>query len=507
MLAIFRKSSVALKRRRLRNERAVIAQYKGIELNAKGIGQECYNCKMPLTGPFCHICGQKDSELRRPIWTFFQDLLDAIFGAKSKIFQTIFLLVFVPGSLTRAFMQGQRARFLPPLRLYVVLSFAFFITVALADVLILDIEVTPKAGTLVTRMEAAERALAASEEQLKTINEAMPGLVPGSLDLSNAMEAIADLDLEERGVDIPKILELSPSAVAALNGGLNADEGVKPGRGERESSGETINEKRSEKRKNRIRFSDILKEFQEAKDSDNEDAFEDAQERMRGLLEDEDMDLSFFQKKALERIVAVDPERLKKSKKSSGAVSFTGDEEFPYDLEFSMFMPNSHQEREGILKEDFDRYLADPDTPEFVKEAVTGFADALKNPKEFNELFNDWLPWAMVILMPVFALILRIFHWGDKRYYFNQLVFAIHFHSFLFVFFTVFALTARYLPSGEVFSTFWIAVSVYLVIALKVGQSQSWMRAVLKAGFIWVAYFMIMMITMTGVMFYGLRGL
>ncbi|PCI58695.1 MAG: hypothetical protein COB37_12605, partial [Kordiimonadales bacterium] len=347
----------------------------------------------------------------------------------------------------------------------------------------------------------------ATNEQLKNLSQFGPGLVPEGVDLTEAMEAIAGLDLENLGVDRPNILGLPKPPTGASAAAPNPAAEPQGRRAERARSREARGVESAEKLENRIRFTDILTQFQDAKDSDDEFAFEHAQERMRGLLEDDNTDLSFLQKKTLGRIVAIDPERLKESNKKDGVISFSGDEEFPYDLEFSMFTPNLREEREGILKEDFDRYLADPDTPTFVKEAVTGFADALKNPKEFNELLNDWLPWAMVILMPVFALILRIFHWGSRRYYFNQLVFAIHFHSFLFVFFTVFSLTARYLPSGKEFGIFWLAVSAYLVIALKVGQSQSWIRAILKAGFIWVTYFVIMMITMGGVMFYGLRGL
>lgn len=139
-----------------------------------------------------------------------------------------------------------------------------------------------------------------------------------------------------------------------------------------------------------------------------------------------------------------------------------------------------------------------------VKKATEGLAEALQDPRAFNKLFNEWLPWALVVLMPVFALILRVFHWGKQRYYLNQLVFALHFHSFLFVLFTAFTFIVPVIGGESAFEVFWIGVSLYLVIALKVGQDQGWIRAFLKAGFIWVSYFWIMMSTMTVVMLLGL---
>ena len=43
-----------------------------------------------------------------------------------KIFQTLDLLLFKPGELTAEFFRGRRARYIPPLRLYLVCSLLFF---------------------------------------------------------------------------------------------------------------------------------------------------------------------------------------------------------------------------------------------------------------------------------------------------------------------------------------------------------------------------------------------
>ncbi|HUE48105.1 MAG TPA: DUF3667 domain-containing protein, partial [Steroidobacteraceae bacterium] len=47
--------------------------------------------------------------------------------ADSRLWRTLNALLFKPGYLTREFLSGRRARYLPPVRLYLVLSVVFFI--------------------------------------------------------------------------------------------------------------------------------------------------------------------------------------------------------------------------------------------------------------------------------------------------------------------------------------------------------------------------------------------
>ena len=102
----------------------------------------CSNCQTPLSGGFCTKCGQKNTSLSRPIWYLVSDLTEDIISKDSKLFRTIGQIIFWPGSLTRDFMDGKRARFIPPVRLYLLCTVAFFLTLAVADVAILKIEFT-----------------------------------------------------------------------------------------------------------------------------------------------------------------------------------------------------------------------------------------------------------------------------------------------------------------------------------------------------------------------------
>lgn len=56
-----------------------------------------------------------------------EEFLEGIFHFDGKVFRTAGLLLFKPGELTRRFLAGQRVPYVPPIRLYVFISFVFFL--------------------------------------------------------------------------------------------------------------------------------------------------------------------------------------------------------------------------------------------------------------------------------------------------------------------------------------------------------------------------------------------
>lgn len=92
----------------------------------------CANCGAPLSGKYCSQCGQRHHD--HPIhhfWHFVSEALEDLTHADSRLWRTLSALLFRPGFLTREFLDGRRARYLPPLRLYLVVSVIFFVVVAL----------------------------------------------------------------------------------------------------------------------------------------------------------------------------------------------------------------------------------------------------------------------------------------------------------------------------------------------------------------------------------------
>lgn len=86
----------------------------------------CLNCGTSLLGSHCHHCGQK-AHVHRSFAGIGHDLLHAVLHFDGKFWNTLPLLVWRPGDLTRRYIQGERASFISPLALFL---FAVFLTYA-----------------------------------------------------------------------------------------------------------------------------------------------------------------------------------------------------------------------------------------------------------------------------------------------------------------------------------------------------------------------------------------
>jgi hypothetical protein len=87
----------------------------------------CENCGAPLAGKYCGACGQRREAPVHSLWHFTQLATEDLTHADSRLWHTLAALLFKPGHLTSEFLIGRRARYLPPVRLYLVLSVLFFL--------------------------------------------------------------------------------------------------------------------------------------------------------------------------------------------------------------------------------------------------------------------------------------------------------------------------------------------------------------------------------------------
>ena len=65
------------------------------------------------------------------LWHFASEAMEDLTHADSRLWSTVGALLFKPGFLTCEFLAGRRVKYLPPLRLYLVLSLLFFVIAAL----------------------------------------------------------------------------------------------------------------------------------------------------------------------------------------------------------------------------------------------------------------------------------------------------------------------------------------------------------------------------------------
>ncbi|HVC01817.1 MAG TPA: DUF3667 domain-containing protein [Steroidobacteraceae bacterium] len=90
--------------------------------------EHCQNCDAVLTGRFCAACGQRVEYEVHGLGYFIGEATADLTHADSRLWRTLVALVFRPGFLTREYFAGRRARYLPPIRLYLVLSVLVFLT-------------------------------------------------------------------------------------------------------------------------------------------------------------------------------------------------------------------------------------------------------------------------------------------------------------------------------------------------------------------------------------------
>ena len=91
---------------------------------------KCLNCGAPLSGPYCHECGQQ-AHVHRTLTAFFHDFLHGVLHFEGKIWRTLPLLMWRPGELTRGYIDGQRARFVSPVALFLFCVFVTFAALSL----------------------------------------------------------------------------------------------------------------------------------------------------------------------------------------------------------------------------------------------------------------------------------------------------------------------------------------------------------------------------------------
>jgi len=91
----------------------------------------CLNCGADLTGAFCGACGQRSVPANPTVMELAGDAWQELSGYDGRIAET-FRSLLRPGRLTVDYIAGRRARYLPPVRLYLTVSLFYFLLAAAA---------------------------------------------------------------------------------------------------------------------------------------------------------------------------------------------------------------------------------------------------------------------------------------------------------------------------------------------------------------------------------------
>ncbi len=145
----------------------------------------CLNCGSRLRGQYCGSCGQRSRGRLISIWELLREAFGDLLEIDSRLWRTLIPLLVKPGLLTKDYLEGRRARYMPPFRTYLVLSLIFFVVAFFdpRDNLSLLFEPPP---------EPTAEEIAARDKQLEQAREKLQSAVEDGAVPKEAMEAFKD---------------------------------------------------------------------------------------------------------------------------------------------------------------------------------------------------------------------------------------------------------------------------------------------------------------------------
>ena len=156
----------------------------------------CLNCGTALRGQYCGGCGQRARSRLISLWELLQDAFGDLFEIDSRLWRTLVPLLIRPGRLTLDYLEGRRARYMPPFRMYLVLSVIFFVVAFFdpQDDLSLLFEPEPEP----TAEETAEKRKEVESE----VNEALNELTEGGIIDAETAAVVAEKTSDEIDVTL-----------------------------------------------------------------------------------------------------------------------------------------------------------------------------------------------------------------------------------------------------------------------------------------------------------------
>jgi hypothetical protein len=125
-----------------------------------------------LGGQYCGNCGQRSRNRLISIWQLLREAFGDLLELDSRLWRTLLPLLIRPGQLTKDYLEGRRARYMPPFRTYLVLSVIFFI-VAFFDPqddlsMFFEPDAPPTAEEIAASEEKKKQGAVEEEEQRAT---------------------------------------------------------------------------------------------------------------------------------------------------------------------------------------------------------------------------------------------------------------------------------------------------------------------------------------------------
>ncbi len=117
----------------------------------------CPNCGASADGAFCAVCGQSQDVDPKSLRAWIRGFLEETLALDGRLWNTLKALLLRPGSLSREWEAGRRARWTHPLRLYLLSSFVFVaMTLITSDTSVVQVSTTSEAVAVAGQEVAAD---------------------------------------------------------------------------------------------------------------------------------------------------------------------------------------------------------------------------------------------------------------------------------------------------------------------------------------------------------------
>jgi hypothetical protein len=502
----------------------------------------CHNCHtiLSLENNFCPHCGQENHDLKVPIGHLAFEVFEGFTHFDTKFYNTMRAIFLSPGKITKDFLEGRRGRYVPPVRLYFLIAFVFFLGLGNWVNLTLQDETNflskekidgeyfgglVKVNTPDKSKEELEKELAITQEKVVSIEKKKDttGLFKAQEEIKQINSSMKVLEKVKKKSD--KFLNVTSVSIDEILDEMNVQEN--------DTLRKLIYNISEEKQ--RLRLIDIQKQI--IADTVNTEEFVEITPEMRTYFTEKigkkrqlQYSLNLYALKNNASIkINYDEDTIITIKGSNGSLK---NKAF-----FKKVQKMSNSELDSLLEKDESLNMLG------IRFLERGFArnvsyfqlafseDGQKASVEIAQIFLNVFSLMMFILMPIVALLLKIIYskrthsifsypfrlilylwdwilylvrfrktrkyrhvphvfFGHTRFYYEHLIFSIHIHAVFFLMLMIFVGGGILLGFGKQAATITlIGFFVYFIISLKTVYRQGILKTLFKAVILFILYF------------------
>lgn len=466
----------------------------------------CENCKAELHGHYCHDCGQSVHNPVRNFGHAVEEVFESFWHLDGRVFRTLRDLLS-PGKVARDYLAGHRVRYLPPLRVFVIASvLTFFVAQFAIHVETnshFDIDTaqrtTVRLGNVKKQMRDADSVVEVEEIRARIVGElrAAAAAAPVARNTIEASIVSVERQADKRIEALRALQGLDPEQIAAQKAeGDRLASAPKPGSLQ---SAKTLAEAE------RLRDERIarLRAEQAALPAASRDATALAA-RIRQANAEAGCRIAELQVGHAQSSEGANARR--KDRERFGETDCDGVDD-PLSFNGRPWDPQTNP-----LKVQWWPQFANDWLNRQVGKGESNFQRATKDPALYVHALIGAIPSALFLMVPIFALLLKLAYLGSGRGYLEHLVVALYSHTYLcltlLAMFVLMLLGDAIAPHWTGFAwikglgigLLWLWMPIYLLLMEKRVYGNGWPLTLLRYTLIGWAYFVLLSLATAALM-------